>query len=282
MRFTVLGSVEVINGDRHCTPSAPKVRQVLALLLLRANHLVRVDSIIEELWCDSPPKSAMTTAQTYIYQLRKMIEREGFAQRGEDILQTQSFGYLLNFRTDAIDAWNFEKLAAEGQAELRAGRAEQAATTLAKALKLWAGPALGNIACGPVLSAYAVQLEEQRLQVLQQRIEADIQLGRERELVGELRRLVAENPLNEWFHGRLIRVLQAIGRRHEALQTYQQLRTTLSEEIGLSPSIEVQRIHQGLLSDDHVLLSRQSAHAGPSKSAPERTGTVSPRRSRSA
>ncbi|NSC21573.1 AfsR/SARP family transcriptional regulator [Streptomyces albus subsp. chlorinus] len=253
MRFTLLGSVEAINGDHFCTPSAPKVRQVLALLLLRASRLVRVDSVIEELWCDSPPKSAMTTAQTYIYHLRKMLEREGVAEHGDEILQTQPFGYLLKLDPQTIDAWSFEKLAAEGQAELKAGRPEQAAAKLAQALKLWTGPPLGNVDCGPVLSAYAVQLEEQRLQVLQQRIEAELQLGREGELVGELRRLVAENPLNEWFHGRLIRALQAMGRRNEALQVYQKLRVTLSDEIGLSPSVELQRIHQGLLTDDKVL-----------------------------
>ncbi|WP_040711080.1 AfsR/SARP family transcriptional regulator, partial [Nocardiopsis potens] len=95
MRFTLLGSVEAIGGGGICTPPAPNVRQVLALLLVRVNRLVRVDSLIEALWREAPPKSAMTTAQTYIYHLRKMIEREGLAERGEQVLQTQSFGYAL-------------------------------------------------------------------------------------------------------------------------------------------------------------------------------------------
>lgn len=253
MRFTLLGSVEAFNGDRGCTPPAPKVRQVLALLLFRANRLVRVDSVIEELWRESPPKSAMTTAQTYIYHLRKMIEREGMAERGEDVLRTQPFGYTLSVPAGSVDAWEFERLAERGRAELDSGRSQEAAATLGRALQLWTGQPLGNVACGPLLSGYAVQLEEQRLRVLQMRIEAELQLGRERELVGELRRLAAENPLNEWFHGQLIRVLHDVGRRNEALEAYQRLRVLLSEETGLSPSVELQRIHQDLLEEDRIL-----------------------------
>ncbi|WP_017596727.1 AfsR/SARP family transcriptional regulator, partial [Nocardiopsis potens] len=175
------------------------------------------------------------------------------AERGEQVLQTQSFGYALRVAPEAVDVVEFERLAGRGRAELAAGRPEAAAAALGRALELWTGPPLGNVACGPLLSTYALQLEEQRLRVLQLRIEAELQLGRERELVGELRSLVAENPLNEWFNGQLIRVLHDVGRRNEALQTYQRLRVLLSEETGLSPSVELQRIHQGLLEEDRVL-----------------------------
>lgn len=223
------------------------------MLLYRANKLVRVDSIIEELWGERPPKSAMTTAQTYIYHLRRMFEKEGAAARGEDILETSTFGYVLNVDPRCLDDREFQRLTALAREHMRGERPRKALDAIHQGLDLWTGPALGNITCGPVLGAYAVDLEEQKLQALQMRVDAELQLGMTGELVGDLRRLVLEYPLNEWFHARLIRVLHSMGRRSEALHSYHDLQMILREEVGLSPSRELQQLHREILSEDSVL-----------------------------
>jgi SARP family transcriptional regulator, regulator of embCAB operon len=250
MRFTILGSVEALNADRVCTPAAPKVRQVLALLLYRAGKRVRFDSIIDELWGDNPPRSAMTTAQTYIYHLRRLFEAEGVVTRGEDMIETSGSGYILHVDPTCIDDREFHRLVALGRDHMRSERPRRTLDVIDQALDLWTGTALGNITCGAVLSAYAVELGEQKLQALQMRVDAELALGMTGELVGELRRLVLEYPLNEWFHARLIHVLHGMGRRCEALQSYHLLTRILRNEVGLSPSADLQRLHYELLSQD--------------------------------
>jgi len=131
------------------------------------------------------------------------------------------------------------------------GRPDLGSKALRRALALWRGPALADVTLGRALEAHVIHLEEQRIRALELRIQADMELGLHRELVGELRFLVATNPLNEWFHRQLIWTLGHCGRRSEALQAYQQLRRTLNEELGLDPSPDLQRLHQEVLSVGH-------------------------------
>lgn len=247
IRYSILGGLEVTKAGRECTPTAPKVRQVLALLLLRVNRLVQVDAIVEELWGGSPPKSALITAQTYIYQLRKLIKREGLAPAGQELLLTFPTGYRLQIDPAQLDACIFAELLSLGLQLLEDGQPQAASQRLQEALDLWSGPALADIPRGPLLSRHAVHLEEQHLRALQLRIQADVQLCRERELIGELRSLVAMYPLNEWFHGQLIGALHRAGRRGEAFEAYHRVSTVLSRELGIDPSSALQRLHQELL-----------------------------------
>ncbi|MEU7742764.1 AfsR/SARP family transcriptional regulator [Nonomuraea sp. NPDC049158] len=247
VRFKVLGRFDLLAGAKVCTPTAPKVGQVLAHLLMHGNQVVHIDSIIDELWEHRPPSSAITTTQTYIYQLRKIFEKEGIAASGEDVLATKLPGYVLKVKPGQLDAETFELLVSEARDLLERRVPERAVALLAEALSLWTGPPLFGVTRGPRLEAWCVQLEEQRLRALQLRIECDIQLGRHREVVGDLRSLVIINPLNEWFHERLIWVLGRSGRRAEALQAYAHLRRILRDELGLEPSPELQRLHQNLL-----------------------------------
>src|SRR5207249_5603424 len=115
---------------------------------------------------------------------------------------------------------------------------DRASHLLRRALGLWRGPGLANVRRGSLLEAHAVHLEEQRMRTLELRIQADVELGRYRELIGEMRSLVAVHPLNEWFHGQLIMALSHSGRRGEALQAYQDLRRTLSNQLGVDPQPE--------------------------------------------
>ncbi|GHE98799.1 hypothetical protein GCM10018785_73400 [Streptomyces longispororuber] len=249
MRFNTLGPMEVLHNGQYFTPTAPKARNTLALLLSRVNEVVEIPALIDELWSDNPPRSAVTTTQTYIYQLRKMLGRALGPEAARPVLVTRAPGYRLQIDEELIDARIFERLAREGKRLLVAGRPEEASHRLQQALDLWRGPALSDVTTGRVLEAHVVQLEEMQLDALQLRIQADMELGRHRELLPELRSLVAAHPLNEWLHAQLITCLKHCGRRGEALQAYQALRRVLDEELGLQPSLPLQRLQQYVLSE---------------------------------
>jgi SARP family transcriptional regulator, regulator of embCAB operon len=249
LQLNVLGPLEVLDDGRACTPTPPKVRRVLALLLLRANQVVPMDALIEELWGENPPLSAVGTAQTYIYQLRKTLDRREVVAGGGEWLMTRPPGYLMAVSPDQIDAVTFEMLSRQGRQLLDNGQPEDAAQVLRRALDLWNGPCLANVGLGRLLEAHAVHLEEQRMRTLELRIQADAELGRHRELIGEIRSLVVSHPLNEWFHGQLIVALSRSGRRGEALQAYQHLREVLGSQLGLDPQPDMQRLQREVLTD---------------------------------
>ncbi|GAA2430303.1 AfsR/SARP family transcriptional regulator [Streptomyces macrosporus] len=251
MRFNVMGSFEIIDdhGKVH-SPGMPKVCQTLAVLLTRPGEVAGIDSLILELWGDSPPRTATTTLQTYIYYARKMFVTEGLVPADRNPLVTCPQGYVLQVDADRVDAVVFERLVAEGRAAAENGELEAALGLLRRALALWRGPVLGSVHAGRILKGRIARLEELRIRALELCVDAEIRLGRHREAVAELRELVAEHPLNEWFHGQLVSALYRSGRRAEALQAYQDLRRTLREELGVDPSAEVQRLYHELLAPD--------------------------------
>jgi len=263
--FKLLGVFEVtsdangaLSAGRSATPRAPKVRGVLALLLLQANRVVHVETIIEELWGPNPPRSAVTIVQTYIYHLRKIFAAENLDPPGKPLLATRSPGYLLHAEPEQVDAEVFERLVQEGRDLKEKDRPRQAAAALSRALGMWTGPALADVPQGRLLQAHAVHLEELR-------INADMAMGKHRELIAELRSLTCAHPFHEWFHGQLITVLSRSGRRSEALQAYQSLRALLSEELGVDPSPALQQLQQ------HVL-----ALGAPDRCPPLRAGRSKP------
>ncbi|MFJ8578302.1 BTAD domain-containing putative transcriptional regulator [Micromonospora sp. NPDC093277] len=247
LRFNILGSLEVRHQGVDCTPTAPKVRAVLALLLLRANHTVSQDAIFDWLWGDRPPRSAATTTQTYVYQLRALFERVGVAGSADQLLITRPTGYLLSLGEEQLDTTVFARLCDEGGALLDGGRAAEAAQRLRQALSLWRGPVLADVHVEDSMAADVAHLGELRMRALELRIEADARLGRYRELITELRGLVAAHPFNEWFHAQLITALNRCGRRAEALHAYRNLRQTLSDELGLEPTPELQELQRQVL-----------------------------------
>jgi SARP family transcriptional regulator, regulator of embCAB operon len=238
-RFRVLGPVGIVRDGSVVAPTPPKVRRVLALLLVRANQLVTVDMMIEELWGDRPPRSAVTTAQTYVYQLRKDFDA--------DWIHTLPSGYVLRSGADDLDANVFEDRIERGRALLGTGNASSAAAELRLGLALWTGSSLGDVVHGALLRAHAAHLDEQHQRALELRIQADAALGRHRDLVGELRSMVTAHPFNEWLHGQLMVALSRSGRRHEALQVYQDLRRVLQDQLGLEPEAALRRLHREVL-----------------------------------
>ncbi|OIK06011.1 AfsR/SARP family transcriptional regulator [Streptomyces monashensis] len=254
MDIEVLGALDVRENGVSVTPTAPKPRQVLALLALHADHVVPVATLIEELWGGQPPRSARTTLQTYVLQLREMIaaalarDPEGAEPRSaKDVLSTAPGGYVLNTFGGTTDVREFERLAGLGYRAMDAGDFPRAARELCDALALWNGTALADVHTGPQLEMHRRRLEETRLCALDQRIEADLRLGRHRELLGELTVLVSRYRTHENLHGQFMLALHRSGRRSEALDAYQRLRTTLVRELGLEPSGALRRLQRSIL-----------------------------------
>lgn len=258
LKIALLGPLSLSRGGKHITPSAPKLRKVLALLAVQANSVTRVDQLVEELWEESPPPSALTTVQTYIYQLRKLLRLDDRpAQAGGDpapTLLSHPGGYILQLPDLCdIDANRFETLVRRGRQELLAQRTSAASETFREALALWRGGCLEDVATGPLLYSHATRLEELRRTVLALRIEADLQLGRHQEIVGELTSLVNAEPTREDFSAKLMIALYRSGRRADALGVYQRIRAALVDELGLDPAQELQRLHQLMLEADPEL-----------------------------
>ncbi|HYN93815.1 MAG TPA: AfsR/SARP family transcriptional regulator [Pilimelia sp.] len=248
VRFRLLGPLEVVKDGRDHAPTAPKVAQLLAMLLLRPGRLVTTEAIIQELWTATPPRSARSTVQTYVYQLRRCIDQNGLAPDAEAMLATRSSGYTMRVDPDQIDVFEFQRRCRVGRVALTQRRYAEAAQLFNSALSLWSDAPLATVSCGAVLTGYAVDLEEQRRNTQHLRIEAEIAGGLHRELVGELRSMVSSNPLDEGLHGQLMRVLAHSGRRLEAMATYRQLRNRLAADLGVEPCGDLQVLHHELLS----------------------------------
>ncbi|GAA0598184.1 AfsR/SARP family transcriptional regulator [Kutzneria viridogrisea] len=281
----LLGSFEVRLGDRPVTPSAPKLRTVLALLALSADSVVHLDQLVEELWEHNPPGSPSTTLQTYVYQLRKLLAGaygpvEDTLPNGVTLL-TRSQGYEFRLSKDSVvDVQTFETLLERGRRALDGGRTEEAAQLLRDALGQWRGPAFGGITTGPVLSARATHLEESRKSALELRFEADLALGRHRRVVDELAGVVKAQPTHEGFSAKLMTALYRCGRRVEALEVFQRLRSEFVAQLGLEPSLTLNALHQSVLTDDPALVLPASTvriAAVPAQPEPEPEPAPQPR-----
>ncbi|WP_329239486.1 AfsR/SARP family transcriptional regulator (plasmid) [Streptomyces sp. NBC_00111] len=252
MDIEILGALIVTEGRVSITPTAPKARQVLALLAFFADQVVPVSALIEELWADRPPRSARTTLQTYVLQLRELITGALAAQgpgavSAKDILVTCPGGYLLNTRGGTSDAKEFERLAGLGYRAVGEGDHADGARLLRDSLVLWRGAPFADVQLGKQMELEAARLEESRLCALDQRIEADLQLGRHRELLAELTVLVSRYRTHENLCRQFMIALQRSGRWSEALDVYRKLRGTLARESGLEPSVVLRQLHRSIL-----------------------------------
>ncbi|WP_328666228.1 AfsR/SARP family transcriptional regulator [Streptomyces sp. NBC_00322] len=252
MNIEVLGALSVREKGRSIAPSAPKPRQVLALLALNADQLVPVSQLVEELWGQNPPRSSRTTLQTYVLQVRDLIGEAlaGGPDEGrsaKSVLVTLPGGYRLETEGGTVDFREFEHRAGAGYRAMDAEDYSQAAARLRDALSLWSGPALADVQAGSQTGMEIERLEEARLCALDQRIEADLRLGRHRELLSELTVLVSRYRTHESLHGQFMLALHRSGRRGEALNVYQRLRNTLVADLGLEPSAALGRLQRSIL-----------------------------------
>jgi DNA-binding SARP family transcriptional activator len=242
MEFRILGPLEVEDEGRVLKLGGAKQRGLLTLLLLRANETVSRDRLIDELWGDQPPETASTAIQVHISQLRKVL--------GRDVIVTQAPGYAVRLENGQLDLERFE----EAVAGARGAAPAEAAERLREALGLWRGVPLAELD-GPFATAERGRLEEQRLGAVEQQIAADLELGRQAELVPELERLVREHPLREQLRGQLMLALYRCGRQADALEVYRTGRRLLDEELGLKPDDELQRLEKAILNHDPSLES---------------------------
>ncbi len=250
MNISVLGPLTATRDGRSIVPSAAKPRSLLALLAAYSGRVIPIDVIVSELWENSPPPSATTTIQTYILQLRRMIRACSCEDDAKLVLRTEPGGYLLNQGDGVFDATEHERLAAQGYEAIQLGNFAEARIRLQAALDLWRGPAFVDVQTGSRLSAQATLLEESRRTVLERRVEADLQLGRHHELLGELAGLTAEHTTDERLHAHFMIALYRSGRRSHALSIFGDLRSALADELGLDPSPNITRLRQAILLAD--------------------------------
>lgn len=249
MHVNLLGPLEVLEDGRILTPTAAKLRQVLAMLAVNASAMVSTEQLIDELWPNNPPTRAKATVQTYVYHLRKLFDCRFPSARGTEVLITRPAGYVLAVPRDNVDLFRFQDLMERGRNLLRRGDTSRAADFLRAALALWRGPILTDVTRSSRLEGYAIYLEEQRMETLALRIEADLDSRRHREIIGELRLLVTTHRLDEWLYIRLMQALHRSGRRSEALDVYQQLHRLLNHELGLEPPPDAQQLQHQILTN---------------------------------
>jgi class 3 adenylate cyclase/DNA-binding SARP family transcriptional activator/tetratricopeptide (TPR) repeat protein len=244
MEYRVLGPLEVLDaGGRKVSLGGAMQQSVLASLLLRAGQAVALERLVDELW-DEPPESATRTVQAYVSRLRHGLP--GGA------IEARAGGYTLVVDSDELDLNAFERRAEAGHEALAAGECARAAGLLREALALWRGPALAGLT-SPALRRQAEGLEERRLSVLEDRLDADLGSSRHGEVVPELKALVAEQPFRERPRAQLMRALYRSGRPAEALAVYRQTRRLLADELGMEPGQELRELEQAILRQDAEL-----------------------------
>lgn len=270
MRYELLGTLRALDGDRPRQIRARKIELLLAVLLINTGRVVTTDELVMEIWGESPPRRATAGLHVYVSELRKFLDRPG---SGGNLIVTRSPGYVLSLpEDDALDFREFHRLSDQGRAAGREHRPDQAADLLERALALWRGPVLGGPAPGPIVRGFATWATDLRMESTELLVDAHLELGRHRELVGRLLSLTTEHPLYEPFHRQLMLALYRSDRRADALRAYQDVRTTLIDELGVEPCRPLRELHQAILGGDGdrgPRVAARSAHSHVRRTALE-------------
>src|SRR3954453_11513854 len=262
LEFRILGPLEIELDGVPLELSGQRQRAVLALLLLNANHVVPTERIVDELWGESPPKTAVTSLHNTLVQLRKLL--------GSDVVTTRPPGYVLRVDPEHYDLARFES---------RLGRAREAsaddrAQLLREALAEWRAAPLAELAYEAFAQSEVRRLEELRISALEDRIDADLDTGRHGDLVPEVEALVAAHPHRERLRAQLMLALYRSGRQAEALQAYQDARRALAEELGIDPGPALRQLHASILRQEAGLDRIDSHRRGATGSIPDDLGEV--------
>jgi DNA-binding SARP family transcriptional activator len=240
--FGLLGSLEILVDRRPLGIPGGRQRTLLAMLLLRANETVSVRELAESLWDDVQPANPKSTVQKYVMRIRRLLEPAGYA------IRTEAEGYRLDVGHEQVDAHRFSALAQRGRRLVQAGDRAEGSALLAEAIGLWrAVPPLANVPSERIQRDVVPRLVEGYLEVVELRIEADLQLGRHAELCEELLGLVRRHPLRERFWEQRMRALYACHRQGEALAAYREVARLLADELGIDPGPALQSAHQRIL-----------------------------------
>ncbi|MER6826438.1 BTAD domain-containing putative transcriptional regulator [Streptosporangium sp. NPDC000563] len=255
MRFDILGPTRIrLDGGRVVVVGGQGMRALLVMLLLDVGKVVTTERLIGGLYGDDPPANAANALQSQVSRLRRALG-------DQEVIEFHPAGYRLAAGADAVDAHRFEGLVAEGRRALASGEHDRAVRLLGEALSLWRGPALADVGDSPFAPAPSARLEGLRLDCVEDRVQAELELGRHRELVAELQGLTAAHPFRERLYGQLMRALYGSGRQAEALEVYEGARRVLGEEFGVDPSAELAAVHLAVLRADPALAGVPAAGA---------------------
>ena len=250
IRFRLLGQVEAWRDGERVELGGRKQRTALASLLVRAGRVVSLDQIVDDLWPEHPPARAAATVQVFVSNLRRALEPDRPRGAPGTVLVTASRGYQLAALPGSVDAQEFVRLAEQGRAALDGDDPERAAGVLRRALELWQGPALADVPDAPFARAEAARLDELRLGAVEDRIDADLELGRHSALVAELELQVLRHPMRERLRAQLMLALYRCGRQADALQAYRAGRRVLRDELGLEPGSALRELEKAVLRHD--------------------------------
>ncbi len=257
MRFKILGPLDITADDGSTvTVSRPLHRSALACLLLNAGQPRSVAQLIAEIWGDAPPLSPEVSLRSCVYGVRKLLPDAGR-------LRTHPSGYLIEVAPGELDLHDFLDLANQGRDALDQGDPRGAAAMLAEALRLWRDPPLADLPAGKMTD----RLLDQHKEVRDALFDAQLALGRHRQVVAELRSAVAAEPLHEHAWAQLMIALYRCGARADALATFGRLRITLISTYGIEPGPELQDLHRRVLADDPDLMLRHEAADSPEATA---------------
>jgi DNA-binding SARP family transcriptional activator len=266
--FRVLGPLEVLYDGTPVGVGGAGVRSVLAGLLLESNQVVPIERLIDTLWSETPPATARTIVHGYISRLRKLFARH--TSDNDPEIVTRAPGYLLRVDSDRVDAHRARRLIRHAHGL----EPEERAQVLSEAVSLWRGPVLADVASARLHRTYAPNLSELRLIALEERIDADLELGRHHQLLIELSTLVDQNPLRERLTAQLMLASYRAGHRAEAQARYHDIRQGLSHELGIDPGPELRGLYERLLRDDESL--QDTRKLTPARSGAETVGRPTP------
>jgi DNA-binding SARP family transcriptional activator len=253
VKYELLGSLCVRDYTRTSFISARKIELLLAILLIRSGRIVSVDELSDEIWGESPPRRAVAAVHVHISQLRKFLRE---VTGGAKPVVTRSPGYvLLPGPDDELDIVAFQHCLDRGRRALRLEQYETASEAFDTALGMIRGPVLGHLRGGPIVDEFVAWVDEARLEATEMRNDADLTLGRHRELVAGLYRLVSDHPLREAFHRQLMLALYCSERQGDALMAYRDAREVLDRELGVGPGRALRDLHQAILAADDPRLS---------------------------
>jgi len=250
LRYEILGPLRVVDKNGASVVSARKIETVLATLVIRSDQVVPFDQLVAEIWGDMPPRRATAAVHVYISELRKFLHRPG---RSENPVVTVAPGYLLTKGNDDIDFHQFIQLMNQGRADMRESRFDEVSANLEEALGLWRGRALDDLRSGVIIDSFVTWLTEARLECLEMLGDAQLKLGRHREIIGELYSLIAENPFRETFYRQLMLALYRSERQADALHVYRKARKTLHDELGLEPCRALRELQRAILAGNAEL-----------------------------
>jgi len=262
VEFGLLGPLKVVDGGRLVPIRSAKHRVLLAALLLRAGELVTVDELADAVWGDALPASPRKAVQTHVSRLRQLL-------RGAELIQSQPEGYVIAVAHGDVDVGRFGLLLEAARGAVGRGDRGAEAEALRQALALWRGEPLADVTSEALHRNAVVRLAEQRLDALQRRIEADLELGRHAELVSELRALTNQHPLREQYWALLMTALYRCGRQADALEAYRSVSRRLADDLGVDSGPGLRELHQAILTNDPTLAASPArAHTANTSARP--------------